>query len=371
MIIFYPPQPVCTPIVVADMTDSSDRWSTAEIQAQALLNKPDTAVTLLPASAYSCKYNYSVQHNGMPLGAALKMYLTATISSPPAGLTAQVSIDYVSSAESVDQMTDALVKFANPEFKIMTAVVVERTAKSFLSRRFVAFSVVLQPDAFGTNATLFIHAASFDDTLIKSELAFQFDTVQPLKTQLVTLAAKAGYTCAFSVGVGESAPVSGRLFQPTTLPKILDEICLQNKFTYTINNKLIAFYPLNAAPDSIAIPDAPNKFSFLGFAGNLIWGVGVENYANVKFKTPIFDAQLFNKITIFNDSQSALFQGFKKASFRIGKTIPESYDAYVLRYTIDRNDTELCCEVTATNNWLLAQTRIEGILESKIFGAAL
>ena len=114
-----------------------------------------------------------------------------------------------------------------------------------------------------------------------------------------------------------------------------------------------------------------NTFSFLGYKGALIWGVGVENYANVKFKTPIFDAVLFDKITIFNDSQSALFQGFKKATEKIGKFIPESYDAYILRYTIDRNDTEICCEVTATNNWLLAQIRIEGILESKIFGGLL
>ena len=371
MIIFYPPQPVCTPIVIADMTDSSDRWSDAEIQAQSLLNKPESAATLLPPSVYSCKYSYSVQHNGVPLGAALKMSMNAVISSPPAGLIAQVSIDYVASAESVDQMSDALAKFANPQFKIMTAVIVERTARSFINRRFVAFSVVLQPDAYGTNATLFIHAASFDDTLIKTELGYQFNVTQPLKAQLIALASRVGYTCSFSLGVAESVPVSGRLFQPTTLPKILDEICLQNKFTYTINDKLIAFYSLIAAPDSVSVPEAKNTFSFLGFAGNLVWGVGVENYANMKFKTPIFDTKLFDKITIYNDSQSALFQGFKKASFRVGTTIPESYDAYVIRYAIERSETELCCEVTATNNWLLAQTRIDGILESKVFGAAL
>ena len=102
-----------------------------------------------------------------------------------------------------------------------------------------------------------------------------------------------------------------------------------------------------------------------------MWGVGVENYANVKFKTPIFDAKLFDKVTLYNDSQSALFEGFNKASPRMGALVPAAYDAYVLRYAIDRNDTELCCEVTATNNWLLAQMRIDGILESKIFGGAL
>jgi len=371
MIIFYPPQSICSPVIIADMMDSSDRWSVAEIQAQALRNKPDWIVSVLPTSIYSCKYHYSMQHNGVPLGSALKMAMTAAIFSPPSGLISQVSVDFVSTKDSVDQMADALAVFANPQFKIMTAVIVERTATTVISRSFVAYSVVLQPDEFGTNATLFIQAASFNDSLIKADIAFQLNTTQPLKIQLTEFAAKHGFTCVFSIGVAENIPITGRLFQPTTLPKIIDEVCLQNKIIYTINDKLIAFYPQNSVPAFLAAKKATNVFSFLGFAGNLIWGVGVENYANVKFKTPIFDAQLFDKITIYNDSKSALFQGFKKASSRVGTTIPESYDAYIIRYAIDRSDSELICEVTATNNWLLAQMRVDGIFESKIFGAAL
>ena len=366
MIIFYPTPEICTPVVITDMTDSSDRWNTADILKYAYLNTPDSVVYVDPPAIFSCKYNYSAQHNGVPLGAALKMTLDAAIFSPPSDLIAQVSVDYVSSAESIDQMSDTLVKFANPEFKIMTAVIVERiSATSVISRSFVAYSVVLQPDAYGTNATLFIKGASFDDSLIKAELGFQLDVNKPLNTQLSKLATKLGYTCAFDSGVATGMPVSGRLFQPSTLPKILDEICLQNKLIYKIANKIITFY----AQNKISAGPSSKSFSFLGYLGNLIWGVGVENYANVKFKTPFFDANLFDKITIYNDSQSALFQGFKKATDRLGKTIPESYDIYILRYVIERNDTEICCEMTATNNWLLAQVRIDGILESKIFGA--
>ncbi len=105
MIIFYPPQPKATPVVVMDALDSSDRWSTVEIWAQALLNIPDGVTAIDQPTVYSCKYRYSVQHNGVPLAAALKMTLDAAIASPPAGLVAQVSIDYVSSAESIDQMS--------------------------------------------------------------------------------------------------------------------------------------------------------------------------------------------------------------------------------------------------------------------------
>ena len=376
MIIFYPPQPTCTPVVIADMTDSSDRWSQAEIWVQAFLNMPDGVAALNQPSIYSCKYNYSLQHNGVPLGAALKMTAEAHISSPPAGLVAQVSVDYVSSAQSIDNMSDALVKFANPQYKVITAVIVERTATSVVSRSFVAYSVILQPDPFGTNTTMIIRGASFDDMIIKSELAFQFNTKESLRSQITALAAKAGYACAFDDGFGDYIiPVCGRLFPPTTLPKILDEICLQNKIAYKITTtntyKILSFYSQGIAPRDEAAAESVYKFSFLGYAGSLVWGVGVENYANVKFKTPFFNAMLFDKITIYNDSQSALFEGFKIASIGVGPLKPASYDAYIIRYAMDRNDTELCCEVTATNNWLLAQTRIDGILESKVFGSVL
>lgn len=372
--IFYPTSGACTPIIIADMLDSSDRWSKARIAALALANKPDNVSSVITPKIYSCKYTYSIQHNGIPLGAALKMTLTATIFSPPSELIARVSVDYVSSADSIDQMSDALAAFVNPQLKIMSVVVLERvTTVKEISRAFVAYSVVIQPDAYGTNATLFIRAASYNDTLIKSELGYQFDVTKPLNTQLTELCAKLNYSTAFDPGVATNVPVSGRLFQPTTLPKILDEICLQNKIIPEIDDKkkVVCFHAQNKEPATTQGPSA-NRFSFLGYGRtSLIWGVGVENYANVKFKTLIFDVALFSKITIYNDSQSALFEGFKKSSPKVGRLIPAAYDAYVLRYAIDRNESELSCEVTATNNWLLAQIRIDGILESKIFGGAL
>ncbi len=373
MIIFYPSSGVCTPIIIADMTDSSDQWSTIRLNILAPLHKPENVTAVKTPKVYSCKYNYSVQHNGVPLGAALKMSLAAAISSPPSELISRVSVAYVSSAQSINQMSDAFIKFANPELKVMTAVVVERvSATAEISRSFVAYSVVLQPDAYGTNATLYIRGASLNDALIKSEFGFQLDITQPLNIQLSELSGKIGYTCSFDSGVASSVPVSGRLFQPTTLAKILDEICLQNKIIPEIDDKkkTIRFHSASGKPTAAAV--LQNSFSFLGYGKSaLMWGVGVENYANVKFKTPIFDAKLFDSITIYNDSQSALFEGFTQSSPKIGALIPAAYSAYILRYAISRNDIELCCEVTATNNWLLAQMRIDGILESKIFEGAL
>lgn len=369
MIIFYPPSTAtCTPVVIADMTDSSDQWSPAEITLAAYQNIPEDTGVLLPASIFSCKYNYSVQHNGIPLGAGLKMTLSSEIRTPPADLIAQVSVGFVSSAQSVEDMGNALSKFANPEFKIMRACVVERTESGTMSRPFVAYSVVLQPDTFGTTATLFVKAASIDDTLIKSAVGFQLNTTIALSVQLTALAAGLGYTCIFDPNAAALPPVCGRLFQPTTLPKMLDEICLQNKLIYQIKDKVISVYLQTTEP--LLALETPQEFSFLGYSGALVWGVGIENYANVKFKTPIYDIALFDRITLWNDSNSAMFTGLN-ANFSLNPLAPDSYDLFVIRYEVIRSDSEICLEVTASNNWTLAQMRVDGIFESKIYGSAL
>lgn len=369
MIIFYPPEEFnCTPVVIADMTDSSDQWSTSEILLAANQNIPDNIEFIWPPSVYSCKYEYNIQHNGMPLGTSLKMTLAAAVKTPPAALISQVSVGFVASARSIEDMESALSKYANPELKLMNAVVVERTSNGTMSRPFVAYSVVLQPDSFGTTATLFIKAASIDDSLVRTATAFQLDKLTPLSTQLTAMLSKFDYKCIFDQNALSLIPVCGRLFQPTTLTKMLDEICLQNKLIYGIKDGVVSFYTQTDAP-FVTLEDV-QEFSFLGYSGNLIWGVGIENYANVKFRTPIYDIALYDKITLWNDSNCALFTGLN-ANFGLSLLSPNSYDFYVLRYEIIRNNSELCLGVTASNNWTLAQMRVDGIFESKIYEGAL
>jgi hypothetical protein len=312
---------------------------------------------------YSCKYNYEIEHNGSPLGSALKMTLSASIKVPPSDLISQVSIGFVSSAVSPGALADSLI--ANPQLNIMYAVVVEKiNFVSNVSRSFIAYSSILQPDPLGVSATLIIKGASIDDTLIRSVVGFHLNKQLPLSTQLTTLAASLDYTLNFvNASAANAIPVNEILFQPSTLPKILDEICLQNKLLYKINGSIITLFSQTSEP--LATNFLNLKYSFLGYKNaSLMWAVGVENYANVKFKTPVFDASLFEKIVLYDDSNSGLFTGLKKNFGLIN-----SYDMIILRYMIIRNDYELCCEVTATNNWLLSQMRIDGIMESKIYGA--
>ena len=367
MIIFYPPaNPVSIPIVIADLPDSSDRWSAAEIGllVYKYLPKDITGAGLGPPLVYSCKYNYEIQHNGSPLGSALKMTLDASIKVPPSDLISQVSISYLSSAVSPGALADSLI--ANPQMNTMYAVVVEKiNFTSNIARTFIAYSSVLQPDPLGTSATLMIKGASIDDTLIRTVLGFHLDKIQPLTTQIAALASQLGYTLFTEATEAYSPPVNEILFQPSTLPKILDEICLQNKLIYKIDGDIISLYSQTSEPfiSNFITP----SFSFLGYKGNIMWGVGIENYANVKFKTPLFDASLFSKIILYDDSKSKLFQGLKNSPL-LGTINFNAYEMTILRYLVMRNDYELCCEITATNNWLLSQMRIEGIMEAKIYG---
>jgi hypothetical protein len=364
MIIFYPPaNPVSIPIVVADMTDSSDQWSVAEFGLIIYQNIPTGLMIGFSPVVYSCKYNYEITHNGSPLGSALKMTLGVSIKVPPSDLISQVSIGFVSSAISPGALAESLI--ANPQLNIMYAVVVEKiNFVTNVSRSFIAYSSILSPDTLGTSATLIIKGASIDDTLIRSVLGFHLNTQISLATQLTELAASMDYKLNhINTLAAFYPPVQEKLFQPSTLPKVLDEICLQNHMIYRIDKDIITLFSQTTEP-TLDIAITP-KFSFLGSEkSSLMWGVGVENYANVKFKTPVFNASLFSKIVLYDDSKSGLFTGLKKNFGLIN-----SYNMIILRYSIIRNDYELCCEVTATNNWLLSQMRVEGIMEAKIYGA--
>ena len=370
MIIFYPPpNPICTPVIIADMTDSSDQWSTGEMLAQALANIPAGIGGILPASIYSCKYNYSVQHNGTPLGQAMKMTLSASVRMPPSELIAQVSVKYFATAQSPEAFAAASLKAANPQMNIMHAVVVEKTDIGFaVCRAFIAYSSVLQPDTYGAGASLFIKGASRSDALVTPAMCFQLDALLPLGSQLSAAAAKAGFIVDFTMSPEAlKPPICGKLFPPSTIAAIFDEVCLQNGMMWhVIHGNIITLNSQTVAPVSLS-SFLKTTFSFLGYSGAVMWAVGVENYANVKFKTRIFDAALFSKITIFDDTVSGLFAGLN-GNPSITASMPASYDLYVMRYEIIRNDGELCCEVTATNNWLFSQCRIDGILETKIYG---
>ena len=382
MLIFYVKKTnsvaeITQPVVVIDSLSSDDRFTTKEIIKISSDNAPDNSV-VIPPMVFSCEYSAQFEHIGMPLGAAIKTRFAGTLKSPPAILVDAFSPKFLTDSQSVEQLADSLSTIPNAQTHITYAAMVFKTQSGgTVSRQFIIYAAPMYPDPFGTTITMVLSGALIDDVMIKTTTFAQIDKKSTLKSQLDKILSSqkpafiGDYTNA-PISINQK-PATEIKLNPMTFSSLISEICLQNKLlpSFDYDKKKISFYGQgqNSAPKNLDY--TPPKFSFLGSNGAIAWGIGVENYVNIKFKTSIFDCKLFTKVIIFNDISSAIFNGLTKipsnAPTSILKKIPDSYEAWVIRYVIRWNRQETVCEVTASNNWLMAQFRIDSLLESAIY----
>ena len=381
MLIFYIwAETTAFPIVVLDAMSSDDRFTTDQIKTAVNTNTPkdwvDIRLTLDKPKVYSCEYSCQFDHVGIPLGQGLKTRFSATLKSIPGDLASSFSPTYLTSSQSVQQMTDSLGTIANPQTHIIySAMAVLSSSGDMIYRKFIVYAAPLYPDPMGTTTTMVLSGAMIDDILLKSEVAFQFDKRSSLQSQLKKLLAAQKPPL---VGNFDSAPNSLKtpateiLFHPMKLYDLLDEICLQNKLIYVHddNKRKVTFTGVGSSDIPPSFDYTIPKFSFLGSQGYLAWGLGVENYANVKFKSAIFDCKLFGKISMYNDINSAFFGGLVSRPSKSLVSATPIFDMWIIRYSIKWSRNESICEVTATNNWLMAQFRIDSLLEASIYSNA-
>jgi hypothetical protein len=370
MLIFYVKQELLgvsftTPIVIIDAQSSDDRFTDIEIKKIVNVNSPDKIKLSTFPKVYSCEYSMQFDHVGIPVGQALKVRFTASLKSPPAALVTAFSPTFLTSSRSMEEMSNRLGTIANPQTRVTYAAfaIKGQSGKEIISRQFIVYAAPLYPDAFGTNTTMVLAGSAIDDILIKSDVACQITKKLPLSVQVDKILAAMNPP---KVGIYINAPemllppVSEILLPPMSLNNFLAEICMQNKLIPVNDGGKVIFY--TATKQGVNIGLVP-RFSFLGSAGFLAWGLGVENYANVKFKSAVFDCKLFGKIIMFNDIKSAFFSGLVKNSlFKM-----DAYDFWIIRYSIKWNREETISEVTATNNWLMSQFRVDGLLESAVY----
>jgi hypothetical protein len=370
MLIFYMgvKNLILYPVVIIDAMSSDDRYSTAEINTSVKENAPEGS-TLGIHKVYSCEYSAEFRHTGIPLGEGMKTRFSATLKSAPASLVMAMSPQFVNSSQSIEAMSNSLGTIANPEMIITYgAMVVKGVSGIPVSRQFIVYAAPVYPDPMGTNTVMVISGAKISDVLIKSEYACQIDRKTPLGVQLAQLLQAqspvmiGNYDAAPQI---EDLPATEILFPPMQLNDILDEICLQNKMIYKIEGSTVTFYSVAQEDAPEAAGYKPPEFSFLGYKGYIAWGLSVENYVNVSFKSAIFDPKLFGKISLYNDINSAFFGSMTKRSGAVSRF--DLYDMWIIRYGIKWNRYESVCEVTATNNWLMSQFRIDGILETKVY----
>ena len=376
-----------TPTVIIDAMSSDDRFSTKEIQKAVDENMPKNEAATstngaLPAPAnnkpkvYSCEYSAQFEHIGIPIGSALKSTFSASIKSPSAELIQAFAPTFNNSSSSISQMSDPNFKVPNVKTNITFSAMVVRGADGKpISRKFIVYAAPLYPDPYGTLITMVLQGAMVDDILIKGTVAVQIDKKTSFKSQmdkfLKTL--KPPMTANYNyMSHANSIPATEKIFPPMKLNNLLSELCLQNNLVYTIDysKSSVNFYGSGQDSAPKTTPYIVPKFSFLGSDGSMSWALGVENYANIKFKSAIFDCKLFNKITIVNDIKSAFFGGLTKSPSSNPVTKINAYDAWIIRYGIKWSRNESICEVTASNNWILSQFRGDGLMETSIYEAS-
>ena len=382
MLIFYlkGDSEIVTPCVILDAMSSDDRFSDMIIAASVALLAP-AGVGIGEVSVFSCEYSAEFTHVGIPLGQGLKSHFSSVIKSPPAVLIKAFTPSYLTSAQSLSDFANAAGLIANPQTVLTYGAMIVKGQIENITRKFLVYAAPIYPDPMGTTTTMVVSGAMLEDVLITSECACQIDKMLPLSVQLTALLAAQSPPMigVYTAPQALLPPVTNILFPPMKLTALLDEICLQNKMVWAINGQIVTFYSAvpSGAPDKVANFDLTQKtpeFSFLGYKGFLAWGLSVENYCNIKFNTALYDPTMFGKATLYNDIKSSFFSGLVKKpslpSFSIISGIIDAYDTFIIRYSIKWSRDESLVEVTATNNWVMSQIRVDGLLEASIYSKA-
>lgn len=376
---FQPAPSQTQPIVIIDSMSSDDRFTEKEIAKLAKDNSPTSSLT--PPVIFSCEYSAQFEHIGMPLGAAIKTRFSGMLKSPPGILVDAFSPKFLTDSQSVDQLADSLSTIPNAQTHITYAAMIFKTQSGgTVSRKFIVYAAPMYPDPFGTTITMNLAGALIDDVMIKSTTFCQIDKKSTLKEQLDALLSSQSPELVGNYKDSPSQideiPATEILLKPMKLFDLLSEICLQNKMLFSIDysKSKVNFYGQGNENAPKTLDYIPPKFSFLGSNGAIAWGLGIENYSNIKFRTSIFDCNLFTKVIIYNDIKSAVFGGLTKnpspAATSMLSKIPDSYDAFIIRYVMRWNRQESICEVTASNNWIMSQFRIDSLLETAIYSQA-
>lgn len=378
MLIFYPrltDSVLIAPLVLIDALCSDDRFGTSEIAKLVVQCAPrlDTPIALAPYKVFSTEYEYTYSRTNAPPDAAIHSDFTGMIKSPPAEFITAFSPAWFLSAQNIDDMDNAAAKVANAQTAYVYASAVARAADGKnIQLDFVAYRAESIPDPFGVSTTMIVRGALIDDIILtRLDSGFQLDDKKLLTTQLSELAGSFGFGTEFTVKNKSAFPVSKKLFPPQTLNRILGGICYQNKLLFYMDyeSKIIKFFSQGPGGTPKKQPlNTLQAVSFRGAAGRLmVSNFTVSDFARANFTTQFFPVQPFDSILVVNDAMSGVFEGATIAQ-KSGKF--NVYLYYVLAYAYKWSREIYDLQITATNNWLLSQNKIDTLLSSGVYKAA-
>lgn len=382
-----------TPVVLMDALRSDDRFGTREIKAQ-VENVPAKlkGIKLNSSEVYSVEYSATYSHNGVNPGDSWRTRFFGMVKNPPGSLISLFSPQYFVSQESMEALKAVIQRVVNPQKDIVYASMCVRGINGVtVSRSFIAYAAQHRPLAGTTDTDLQIFGAGFDDLIITSKKAVLIDQKTSLKSQLEKWCAPE-YTVVYAKGLDPEAKPVSKIFRPAMpLNELIGEICTQNQMVPDIVGKVITFYDSRTKGSPKAAADVEG--AFLGTKPIMIYNFALSDYTLGQFSADVFDIKLFSSIAITNDIGSAVFTGLNKIASppaAVDKTPlisdtglnfnvlaakltkpPDKYNFFIVSYDlIDGRDTKQL-KITATNNWLVSQSKVVGLLENQVYKNAL
>lgn len=368
------------PVVLLDSQRSDDRFGTFEIAAEVKKNAPDKE-DLGETEIFSVEYNATYSHTGVRPGDAWRSRFYATVKNPPATLMTMFSPLYFVSSQTEEALTEVIQRIVNPQRSIVYAAMVVRGANEIISRKFVVYAAPNRPVVGSTDTEMTLLGAQFDDVVIRKGKFVRFDKKSPLNKQ-ITAWLKPEFKAEFLKGAASKPPVSEILFPVQPIETTLARLCNENLLVCDRVNNTFVFSDSRRRgnPETSGEVEA----SFMGTAGLMCYNFALSDYTRAQFNCEVFDIQLFSSITIYNDIRSAIFTGLNKvvapntndtilgdAASLLATSVTDKYNFYIIAYDLVDGRDAKHLRITAVNNWIVAQSKVDALLENQVYIDAL
>lgn len=371
------------PVVLIDSQRSDDRFGTSEIAAAVKKNAPKNAKLDSSTEVFSVEYSATYSHNGVNPGDAWRSRFFGTVKNPPAALITLFSPLYFVSSQTEEALTEVVQRIVNPQRTIVYAAMVVRGSTELVARQFVIYSAPHAPVPGSTDTQMTLNGAAFDDAVIREGAFVRFDKKTPLKDQLEKWLSQYKLKVRFVTADPAAKPVSEILYPVQPVNRTLAKLCEQNQLTYALrSDNTFDFFDSRRSGNPKTSGEAEG--SFLGSAGYMCYNFALSDYTKAQFNCEVFDVKLFSSMTLYNDMRSAVFTGLNKvAEPKSNNTLAKSavslvatkttdkYNFYVLAYDLVDGRLAKHLRITATNNWIVSQSKIDALLENQVYIAAL
>lgn len=387
MLIFFKQQAekYVQPIVLLDYTRSDEQYTEKDIVEKVLSSSKATGKTPLVTQLEIFSLNYRVvySHSGINPASSLKTSATIEIDNAPSTLTNLVNVKQFTSQESALALESTIKAIIDPQVQFPTCVMILRNGSNVfknvdISRNFIIYSTAFNFDGRRISSSLVLSGASFSSMVIQLQTAVDIKKIKPLVSQLKTSLASTKYTFKADASITSVLPKVERYYPPATMNSILSSIAKDTGLYIDIDDDTKTVNIKSLDPNSKPKSLSSKTFCFRGMVpgAKMISNFSVQDFSRAVFETEIEDVKIFDSILVYDDSSAdLLFENF--IEFPVPFITPyggnpiKAYQFYVQEYTYSDDRIQTKLKLTATNNWVVSNFKLNSFLENAIYKEAL